>query len=80
MNISIAGTGKMGSAIAARLLGLGHQVTVWNRTPARAQPRAGAAGGAGSGRPVMKTGVQVDVGSPAGRIALAVRCPPACLA
>ena len=38
MNISIAGTGKMGSAIAARLLGLGHQVTVWNRTPARAQP------------------------------------------
>ena len=38
MNISIAGTGKMGSAIAARLVGLGHQVTVWNRTPARAQP------------------------------------------
>jgi 3-hydroxyisobutyrate dehydrogenase len=38
MNISIAGTGKMGSAIAARLLGLGQQVTVWNRTSARAQP------------------------------------------
>ncbi len=38
MHIGIAGTGKMGSAIATRLLGLGHQVTVWNRTSARAQP------------------------------------------
>ncbi len=37
MHIAIAGTGKMGSAIARRLLGLGHQVTVWNRTPARSQ-------------------------------------------
>lgn len=36
MNIGIAGTGKMGSAIAKRLLGLGHRVTVWNRTPAGA--------------------------------------------
>ena len=38
MHIGIAGTGKMGSAIARRLLGLGHQVSVWNRTRARAQP------------------------------------------
>lgn len=38
MHVGIAGTGKMGSAIAARLLGLGHQVAVWNRTRARAQP------------------------------------------
>ena len=38
MHIGIAGTGKMGSAIANRLLGLGHSVTVWNRTAARAQP------------------------------------------
>ena len=28
----------MGSAIAARLLSEGHQVTVWNRTAARAEP------------------------------------------
>ena len=28
----------MGSAIAKRLLGLKHEVTVWNRTPQRAQP------------------------------------------
>ena len=38
MKISLAGTGKMGSAMAARLLSEGHQVTVWNRTAARAEP------------------------------------------
>lgn len=38
MKLGIAGTGKMGSAIARRLLSLGHEVTVWNRTQARAQP------------------------------------------
>ncbi len=38
MKIGIAGTGKMGLAIGQRLLSLGHQVLVWNRNPARAQP------------------------------------------
>ena len=38
MKLGIAGTGKMGSAIARRLLSLGHEVTVWNRTQDRAQP------------------------------------------
>lgn len=38
MHVGIAGTGKMGSAIARRLISLGHPVTVWNRTRARAQP------------------------------------------
>ncbi len=37
MNIGIAGTGRMGSAIAARLIGLGHTLTVWNRTPEKAK-------------------------------------------
>src|ERR1700674_693032 len=32
MKIGIAGTGRMGTAIARRLLELGHQVQVWNRT------------------------------------------------
>jgi 3-hydroxyisobutyrate dehydrogenase len=36
MNIGIAGTGRMGAAIAQRLAALGHRVTVWNRTPAKA--------------------------------------------
>lgn len=37
MHVGLAGTGKMGSAIASRLHSLGHQVTVWNRTRERAQ-------------------------------------------
>jgi 3-hydroxyisobutyrate dehydrogenase len=38
MVIGVAGLGKMGSAIAARLLDRGHAVVVWNRTEARAAP------------------------------------------
>lgn len=37
MKIGIAGTGRMGSAIAGRLLGAGREVVVWNRTPAKAK-------------------------------------------
>ena len=37
MRIGIAGMGKMGAALAMRLAGLGHEVTVWNRTAAKAQ-------------------------------------------
>lgn len=40
MKIGIAGIGRMGAAIAERLLQQGHQVTVWNRTPAKAQALA----------------------------------------
>ncbi len=42
MDIGIIGTGRMGAAIAGRLLGLGHAVTVWNRTTAKAQALAAA--------------------------------------
>ena len=38
MQVGVAGTGKMGTAIARRLLDVGHKVTVWNRTPQRTQP------------------------------------------
>src|SRR5258706_14498959 len=37
MKIGIAGIGKMGGAIAARLAGVGHEMMVWNRTPDKAQ-------------------------------------------
>jgi 3-hydroxyisobutyrate dehydrogenase len=37
MKIGIAGTGRMGAAIAARLKTLGHDVAVWNRTPEKAR-------------------------------------------
>ncbi|HEU0061690.1 MAG TPA: NAD(P)-dependent oxidoreductase [Hyphomicrobiaceae bacterium] len=44
MRIGIAGVGKMGSAIALRLLEAGHEVWVWNRTAAKVEPlrQAGA--------------------------------------
>src|SRR5450631_1125352 len=37
MKIGIAGTGRMGTAIVQRLLDLGHEVQVWNRTADNAQ-------------------------------------------
>ena len=45
MHIGLAGVGKMGAAIALRLMDIGHQVTVWNRTPDKTRPviDAGAA-------------------------------------
>jgi len=42
MRLGIAGVGKMGAAIAARLIEVGHDVAVWNRTPEKAQAIAGA--------------------------------------
>ena len=42
MRIGVAGLGAMGSAIAARLMEVGHQVTVWNRTAAKTAPLAAA--------------------------------------
>ena len=37
-DISVIGLGAMGSALAATLLANGYQVTVWNRSPAKAEP------------------------------------------
>ena len=42
MKIGVAGLGRMGAAIAGRLLKLGHEVTVWNRTAAKAKPLSNA--------------------------------------
>jgi 3-hydroxyisobutyrate dehydrogenase len=42
MQIGVAGLGAMGSAIAVRLMEVGHQVTVWNRTAAKTKPLADA--------------------------------------
>lgn len=36
MKIGIAGVGKMGQSVAQRLMGLGHELSVWNRSQARA--------------------------------------------
>src|SRR3954464_9753906 len=34
--VAVVGTGRMGAAMAARLAGAGHDVTVWNRDRSRA--------------------------------------------
>ena len=45
MKVGVAGLGRMGGAIAKRLIELGHEVTVWNRSADKAEPlvKAGAA-------------------------------------
>jgi len=40
MKIGVCGTGKMGAAIAQRLMSCSHKITVWNRDPAKTQPLA----------------------------------------
>ena len=47
--IAFLGLGQMGAPMARRLLQAGHELTVWNRTPDRAEPlAAGSAAVAGS--------------------------------
>ncbi|HYY36441.1 MAG TPA: NAD(P)-dependent oxidoreductase, partial [Xanthobacteraceae bacterium] len=42
MQIGIGGIGKMGAAIAQRLIEVGHTVTVWNRSAEKVKPVAAA--------------------------------------
>jgi 3-hydroxyisobutyrate dehydrogenase len=42
MDIGVAGLGKMGAAIAQRLMEVGHRVAVWNRSAEKAKPLAQA--------------------------------------
>jgi 3-hydroxyisobutyrate dehydrogenase len=42
MNVGIAGTGRMGEAIGFRLMDLGHELTVWNRTAEKTKALAAA--------------------------------------
>jgi 3-hydroxyisobutyrate dehydrogenase len=51
MHVGVAGLGKMGAAIAHRLIETGNQVTVWNRSAAKSAPLA-AAGAAVAATPV----------------------------
>ncbi|MGD0850905.1 NAD(P)-dependent oxidoreductase, partial [Bradyrhizobium sp.] len=38
MKIGVCGTGRMGAAIAQRLIAVGHEVGVWNRNPTKTKP------------------------------------------
>jgi 3-hydroxyisobutyrate dehydrogenase len=42
MQIGIAGLGRMGAAVAERLMEVGHTVAVWNRSPEKAKPLVAA--------------------------------------
>ena len=42
MKVGVAGLGAMGANVAARLMEVGHQVTVWNRTADKTKPLADA--------------------------------------
>ena len=42
MQIGLVGVGRMGAGIAARLVEVGHQVTVWNRSADKLKPLADA--------------------------------------
>jgi len=61
MRIGVAGVGRMGGAIAARLIEVGHEVTVWNRTPDKVKPLA-EAGAKVAGTPAeLAAGVEAVV-------------------
>jgi 3-hydroxyisobutyrate dehydrogenase len=59
MHIGIAGIGNMGSTIGARLIEVGHTLTVWNRTAEKTKPLA-EAGAAVANTPAELTSA-VDV-------------------
>ena len=59
MDIAVLGMGRMGSALATRLLHGGHRVTVWNRTKGRAGPVV--SDGAREARSVADAARDVDV-------------------
>ncbi len=42
MNVGVAGLGRMGSAIAARLIETGNKITVWNRSAEKCRPLVAA--------------------------------------
>lgn len=50
-NVGIVGTGRMGSAIARAVRRVGHDLVIWNRTPAAADALAGELGGRSVARP-----------------------------
>jgi 3-hydroxyisobutyrate dehydrogenase len=59
MQIGVAGLGAMGGNVALRLMEVGHQVTVWNRTPDKTKPIAQA------GAKVVATPAEVAAASEA---------------
>ena len=59
MKVGVAGLGAMGANVAARLMEVGHQVTVWNRTADKTKPLAE------TGAKVVKSPAEVAAASDA---------------
>lgn len=51
VTVGVVGAGRMGSAMAHAIRAAGHDVVIWNRTPAAADALAGELGGRSVGRP-----------------------------
>ena len=60
MDIGFIGLGHMGSAIALNLVKAGHAVSVWNRSPDKAEPLV-AAGAKKAATPAEAAGGQVGL-------------------
>ena len=69
--IAFLGLGRMGTPMAGRLLTAGHEVTVWNRTPARAEPLAAAGAMVAATPAAAVAGAEIVITMLADRAALA---------
>lgn len=58
MHVGVAGVGRMGAAIAAHLIEIGHAVTVWNRAPQKVKPLVDA--GAKTAKTPAELAAQVE--------------------
>ena len=63
MKIGIAGTGRMGAAMAVRLMNCGHELTVWNRTAEKTAALA-AAGAKVAVTPAVPNNVRLQLPVP----------------
>ena len=61
MEIGVAGLGGMGVAISLRLMEVGHTVTVWNRTAAKAKPLSDAGAKVASTPAELARGVEAVI-------------------
>jgi 3-hydroxyisobutyrate dehydrogenase len=61
MHVGVAGLGKMGAAIALRLIETGNQVTVWNRTAAKTAPLVAAGAAAAESPAALASAVDVVI-------------------
>ena len=63
MKVGVAGLGRMGAAIAKRLIEVGHEVTVWNRSADKVEPlvKAGAARAASPSELALRVDVVITI-------------------